>query len=505
MKKFVLLIIGISVLNLSQAQNITDALRYSEDEIQGTARFRALSGAFGALGGDLSAMGINPAGSAVFNYSHASVSLSNNKKENDVSYFNGFDNSSNSNLDLNQAGIVFVLKDRNPDSNWKKISFGLNYDRISNYEDDWFAFGTNSRSIDSYFLANAQGLFLNEISAFQDETYSEAYSDIGAVYGYQHQQAFLGYESYILEPENDTDDNTTYFSNIAPGQFDQEFTYSSNGFNGKFTVNVATQYKETLFLGVNLNSHIINYDRYTYLYEGNSNTGSLVNEVGFENVLSTNGTGFSFQLGAIAKINDALRLGLSYHSPTWFTISEETTQYLAAARNESGTDITQIIDPRIVNVFPDYKLQTSSKITGSLAYVFGQNGLISFDYSLRDYSNIKFKPTSDAYFSQQNNIINDNLKVASMYRIGGEYKIKQLSLRGGYRFEESPYENSNDIGELKGYSLGLGYSFGATHLDLTFDSFKRETNYQLFDVGLTDSANLDSKQSNITLSLSFDL
>jgi hypothetical protein len=36
----------------AQSQEIKDALRYSQD-ITGTARFRAMSGAFGALGGDL--------------------------------------------------------------------------------------------------------------------------------------------------------------------------------------------------------------------------------------------------------------------------------------------------------------------------------------------------------------------------------------------------------------------------------------------------------------------
>jgi hypothetical protein len=39
-------------------------LRYSQDNLNGTARFRAM-GAFGALGGDLSSLNVNPAGSAI--------------------------------------------------------------------------------------------------------------------------------------------------------------------------------------------------------------------------------------------------------------------------------------------------------------------------------------------------------------------------------------------------------------------------------------------------------
>ena len=54
---------------------------------------------------------------------------------------------------------------------------------------------------------------------------------------------------------------------------------------------VASQFQNNLYLGLNLNSHFIEYDRTTYLYESNSNAGSLVNEVGFENNLHATGTG----------------------------------------------------------------------------------------------------------------------------------------------------------------------------------------------------------------------
>ena len=70
-----MLSIGLISTSLILAQDITDAVRYSMDEIQGTARFRAMSGAFGALGGDMSSVNINPAGSAIFNNSHASLTL----------------------------------------------------------------------------------------------------------------------------------------------------------------------------------------------------------------------------------------------------------------------------------------------------------------------------------------------------------------------------------------------------------------------------------------------
>ena len=44
------------------AQTIYDALRYSESNYEGTARTLAMGNAFTALGGDLGAVTINPAG-----------------------------------------------------------------------------------------------------------------------------------------------------------------------------------------------------------------------------------------------------------------------------------------------------------------------------------------------------------------------------------------------------------------------------------------------------------
>ena len=490
------------------AQNISDALRYSENEIQGTARFRALSGAFGALGGDMSAVSINPAGSAIFSSSHASISLSNNKKNNDVNYFNGFNSSSNSDIDLNQAGAAIVLRNRKQDTDWKKIVIGFAYDRTNNFNDDWFASGTNTtNSIDSYFIGTTvnQEIPLGILKLQPGEYIEEAYADIGANFGYDFQQAFLGYWAGIIDPvnmDNDTnDDNIDYVSNIAPGTYNQRYLHSSNGYNGKFSINFATQYQENLFLGINLNSHFIDYEKFTGFSESNSNDGSLVNNVYFDNLIKTTGTGFSFQIGSILKITPELRAGLSYDSPTWYTIDEELTQDINS--NYADPEIGYISD--IINIFPSYKLQTPSKLTGSLAYVFNKQGLISFDYARKDYSSIKFKPTSDEYFASLNNSLNNDLKSTSTYRVGGEYKHNQLSFRAGYRMEESPYKNESTIGDLTGYSLGLGYNFGNTKLDLAFDRSERETNYQLFDIGLTDPANINRENTNVTLSLSFNL
>ncbi|HET8855180.1 MAG TPA: outer membrane protein transport protein [Salinimicrobium sp.] len=502
MKRLIFAFIAMTTMAV-EAQNITDAVRYSSTELNGTARFRAMSGAFGALGGDLSSIKVNPAGSAVFLSSIATLSLDFTSTDNEVGYFGEFSSSSLSNIELGQGGAVFVFNNMDQESNWRKFTVGLNYSQTAAFDNEYAAIGTSPISIDRYFLGYAEGIPLDLLEPLENETVSELYSFLGENEGFGAQQALLGYQGFIInavEPGNF--DNTSYVSALSPGDFRQESRVAATGMNGMFSFNFATQFKDNLYLGVNLNSHFLNYDRITTLYETNDNPGSGINEIYFENRLSTLGSGFSFQLGAIAKLSDQIRMGASYKSPTWYTISEETTQYLETFSNEFGE---AVVNPNVVNIYPDYKLQTPSEYTGSFAYLFGDSGLISFDYTYKDYSSIKFKPAGDREFAFQNDLIENNLKGASIYRIGAEYRIADWSLRGGYRFEESPYENEMTIGDLTGYSVGLGYDFGSISMGLAYDMAQQERNPQLYQVGLTNRANINRDMSNFTISLSFGI
>jgi len=501
MKKILPLIAFIFMLSSVKAQTVQDAYRYSSSELSGTARFIGMSGAFGALGGDISAMTLNPASSAVFLSSSATASLSSRSLDNSILYNGGRSNSSESNIDLNNIGGVFVFT-TNQDSDWKKISLGLNYSTEMNFEEDYAVRGTSSNSIDQYFLNYADGVPLELLQLQESESISDLYSFLGENYGFGTQQAFLGYQGFVIEAEADNPENTEYFSLIDDGNFDQRYAYAATGLNGKLTFNIGTQYKDFLYLGLNLNSHFINYENSTELSEINSNSESLTSEVSFGNSLITNGDGFSFQLGGIAKVNENIRLGLAYDSPTWFSIREETTQYLES--NSPSDEFVNVI-PNIINIYPEYRLEIPSKISASAAYLFGKQGLISFDYGRKDYSNIKFKPENEIDFQNLNENISDNMKAASTYRVGGEYRIADFSLRAGYRFEESPFKNENRVGDLTGYSGGVGYSFGSINLDLAYSNASYEEGTPIYNVGLTDPINIDRDLSKVVLSLTFGL
>ena len=498
---------------VTQSQTLSDALNYSDNSFQGTARFNSMSGAFGALGGDLSSIAVNPAGSAILNNGHFSLSFGTDNKSGEVNLISSSNNFDKSNFTLNQIGGVVNFENLNDENKWKKISLGISYNQSKNNFNEYSVYNvTNYNSIDSYFLNNADGLRLDQISAFENESITDAYVDIGNIYGYGHQQAFLGYESFIIDPVNFNDDNSSYYSNVPAGSFNQSYSSISRGYNGKLSFNLGFQYDNNLYFGINLNSHFIDYDNYTILNETNNNGDSgqfRINGIYFENRLSTFGEGFSAQFGVIAKASDVLRFGFAYDTPTWYSISEETSQYLETSIIDEDDNISLLItNPNAINIYEDYTLKLPSKITASTALVFKNFGLFSFDYSRRDYNSIKFKPQNDIHFSSLNHEITLRLKEVNTYRFGSEILADRLSFRAGYMIEDSPY-NSSTVSEFEnidestdGFSLGLGYKLNNSVIDLSFVKINSSKYKRLYDTGLTNQINIDSKNTTVTISIS---
>jgi len=487
MKKYLLLVITGLAINSTHAQDVSDAMRYAQTELGGTARFRAMSGAFGALGGDFSSLNVNPAGGAVFTSNQITLTLNNKSLNNKSNYFGTSTKENENSFDLNQLGAIWVFENSNPDSGWRKFTIGANYENMNDLDNKIYSQGHNpSNSISSYFLNYANnpntGNFLG--SNFLN---------------YAQQQANLGYQGYVINQGTDTGGNTIYTpNNPAGGNYYQENSISSSGYNGKLSFNIATQYKDKFYFGLNLNSHFTDYTRKTSFYEDYLDTpGTQTNleAVRFNNELYSYGNGFSFQLGAIAKVTNSFRVGLAYESPTWYRFTEDFRQTISS--NLGGSD-TGII------TYPDYRLQTPGKYTGSMAYVFGKIGLISIDYSMKDYSNAKFRP-NDSYFAPVNNQMEDILDSTSEIRIGAETRVKQWSFRGGYRFEQSPYKDGKSVGDLHGISGGLGYNFGPVKLDAAYAYAKRDSQLQFFSTGLTNPANIRSVSNNVSLSILFEM
>ncbi|UGS20477.1 OmpP1/FadL family transporter [Flavobacterium cyclinae] len=490
MKKiFLLFSLSTSLLSLSQEMTTNDALRYAVDNLNGTARFRGMNGAFGAVGGDLSAININPAGSLFFNNNFASASLTSFNNTNSANYFGSKDKESYSTIDLNQIGAILVFEDKSGKTEWNKISVGLNYDNSSNFDNRIFTSGYNPyNSISQYFVNQANTVLNTEFNDYQYD---------------------MAYQTYIIDPHPTVPNQ--FVSNVSPGgNYYQDYFTTSNGYNGKITVNVAGSYQNKLFLGLNLNAHFTDYVVTTSLYENNDNpsnpnTQPTIRNIIFDNQLSTYGSGFSFNLGAIYKVTDSFRFGASYESPTWYNLNDELVQDLYTYDNvnvPSGDESLYYGSPLFV--FPTYRLRTPSKITGSAAYIINKRGLISIDVASKNYGNIEYTNTNQNDFRDLNSQLSRELKNAYEIRIGGEYKIKQWSVRGGYRFEESPYKVDYAFGDLTGYSAGVGYSFGENRIDLSFANSHRNFNQSLISSGMNDTSRIRNVQNNVTVTYSIN-
>lgn len=481
-----------------EINSAADALRYGQDNLTGTARFRAMSGAFGALGGDISAINVNPAGSAIFNYNTGTASVTSFNITNKADYFGTTSRKNHNSFELNQVGGVWVFQNNNPEATWQKFTIGLNYDNTNNFDNRVFSRGTNpTDNLGDYFVPYAQGVRLNtlENSWFENLNFAE-------------QQAYLGYNAYIFDPANPNDsNNTSYIATPAitgSNGYYQEHSVATTGYQGKVALNFGTQFRQWLYLGANLNVHFTDYIKTTSFYESYNTPGGDLRAVRFNTERYTYGGGFSMNVGAIAKVTEDLRVGVAYESPTWYSLQDELRQNIASTCIDcGGTGNSYFTDPGITMLLNDYSLRTPGKWTGSLAYVFGKIGLLSIDAGIKDYGNTRY--TSNR-FGDLNYELGNTLGLAREVRIGGEVRLKSLSVRGGVRYEESPYKNNNTISDLKGFSAGFGYAFGNSRLDLAYSYFHREISQNVLEGNtLSIAPRVNSNNNNVTLSYSIDL
>ena len=488
------------------AQNLDLVHVITQENISGNARFEAMSGAFGALGGNLSAIHTNPAASAVFNANQFGLSTSTQSTANNTSYFGTSTPTENRNSGLNQIGGVLLLKNNNTEMAWKKIAFGFNAQMQSSYNNTIQINGTNTESgLDTYFLDYAAGKDGSIFGLNDGETVRSVYQFFGesAGYGFEYQQAFLGYQGYIFDY---LEDDGLFVSNAIYSSVQHNHKIHISGDKWDMAFTLSGQYNDWLYLGVNMNISGIEYRQISSTTESGYDVDSPMREIYFQNELYTYGGGVSLQFGTIATPNKNVRLGVSYKSPTWYSLKDEFSQFLETLYidPENGEKKNLVYDlTNLVNVYDDYTIKTPSELRGSLAYIFGARGLISFDYTLKNYQNTHIGPNDNDVFITLNDQIDQNWTSTSSYRIGGEYRQGGVSLRAGYHLEETPYSNSSILGDRSGYSFGIGFNFRSSVINLSVLNSEQRRSHQLYDTGLVDRASNDIDLQQFTVSWNF--
>ena len=443
-KLFLAAMLCIAFISNAQTLGYNDiGVLFSKEKINGTARYNAMSGAFGALGGDLSAIETNPAGAAVFLNSEFALSLNIKNSETIVNYYGNNEFSENDITSLSQAGGVFVFESYSRNSAWGKVALGFNYSIANDFETQWFAKGNNN------------------------------------------------YPTWIDDPN---DDNIQYLD--TDGQYFENF---NDGRNDKYSFTFASELNNNMYLGASFSTYDIeNLQRILleeYNKDGNGNNldASLIQE------LYTYGEGFSFNVGLISKASENMRLGLAYQSPVWYTLSED---YLDSDLEVYVSNTDELItDFSGYNAF-DYKLRTPSKLTGSFAYIFEKQGLISIDYIYKNYSNIELDMAGNFGFIEENKAFNADLEARGELRMGTEWRFDKLSIRGGYHFEKSPYKNALDSDATEGFSLGAGYKFRGGKIDASYQKDTNTAAYNFYpQYNNINAAELDIDTSKITVTL----
>ncbi len=440
-KLFLAVLLCVAYISNSQTLGYNDiGVLFSKQIINGTARYNAMSGAFGALGGDLSAIETNPAGAAVFLMSEFAVSLNISNSETLATYYGSSELSENDLTNLSQAGGVFVFNGYNTNSPWGKVALGFNFSIANDFENLWFASGNSGFA---------------PITDFYDS------------------------------------DPVVYIN--SDGQYFENFT---EGRNNKYTFTFASEYNNNLYVGASISTYDIDYYQ-RFLIEEYNNDGNGNNfDISQIQELITYGDGVSFNIGIISKPNDNVRLGLAYQSPVWYNLSEDFLDFDVEVY-ESSIDET-FTDNSGINAF-DYNLKTPGKLTGSFAYIFEKQGLISVDYIYKNYSNIKL---SKGNFSEENQNFKSDLESTGELRIGTEWRFDNFSLRGGYHLEKSPYKNALGSDDTEGYSFGAGFKFKGGKIDLSYQKFTNTAPYNFYpQFNQLDAAELDFDTSKITATL----
>ncbi len=443
------LVLAPFILNAQSLSYTDQAVLFSTDDNYGTARYVGMSGAFGALGGDMTAADINPAGLAVYNNTEISTTLSYRATEHISSFYGNTIINNDDHFRFSQIGGVTVFDTYN-NSGFKKIALGFNYNVIKDFNNNYAVEGNSG------------------IPDFVDDPY-------------------LNYD--------DDETNNVYYTNVD----NQFFANYTSGINDRFSFSFASQYQDILYLGASFAFQHLDFYQNTIFDESNNDGRGNTLDAFTSQYLSTYGNGFNFGLGAIVKPIKNLRVGASYQSPIWYNISERYIEDIEIVVSNNPDIYTEYYDP---NYF-DYEIKTPGKFTGSAAYVFGKTGLISFDYIYQDYKNTTLKPSSA--FIDENKDLSNGMRSTSSFKVGTEWRYKLLSLRGGYRVIQNPYKNASSDFDIKGYSLGLGINFTPyVKLDLAYDNSSYFDQYHFLNIPGVEPANLDINNNRFTTTFVFN-
>lgn len=485
MKKVIISFILLGAAVAGYSQTAYDALRFSENNYEGTARSVAMGNAFTALGGDLGSIAINPAGSAVAGYSQfaitPSLTFSTSTAQGEpyqngsLLYFQKAMKSNVSRFNIPNLGFTFNY-DTGRNTGLKSLTFGFVLSKTAGWNEDVYATGTNDMTS-----------FMGQLAAEATEMgYLGSGLEGKEAYNNYPWKTAVGYQSGMISTFGGYDDqfvgaSELIFFNPATGtdeiglggKLNQTYGRRVNGNKYDYLINVGANISDFLYLGANLGINALEYGYDEYFKEGAVNPYDFSIDFGngnyacFEQMkynygYSASGSGFFAKFGFIVTPAMGLRIGGAIQTPTVTTIVERWQMSGSTTFSDnsfSGSAVSPEGEAK-------YKLRSPMRANLGIAYTLGTLGVISADYEMCNYGGMSFDgPSYDMdYFDEINADISSRFGTAHSFRAGIEVKpTTAFAVRGGYNIsgnaEKYMYDGSPAAPVYtQNASFGLGYS-----------------------------------------------
>lgn len=468
MMRTIVMIVSALVLASSAAfsQGQLDAYKAAQTEINGTARYLGMGGAFGALGGDISAMHTNPAGLAVYRSSEVVTTLSLNMTGAETNWFDTKTKENRTRFNFDNIAYVGYF----PTSRDEGIvgwNVGFSYNRVKNFNRKYTArdFGKEDSSVSDYIAERTNLGNYSEQNLEGNRTGYNPYNNV------EDWLAVLGYNAFFIDPVsgggNKYVSNYRYSNGTSIPVDDRELFVSEKGAVDLYNISFGMNISDIIMVGATAAITDINYKYFSQYSEYFEDESHLY----LDNWLETEGTGYSFNLGVIARPSDYLRLGVAYTSPTWY----DMTDYYYAEGHNSLEELHSTPDD---GAHSNYDFRSPDKWLFSVAGVIGQTALISVDYELTNYKNMRMYDEYGKENYYTNSDIKRNFGPGGILRVGAEVKVTpQFAIRAGGAWQvqnpmnemlENNWEEVATVGTIPhfttqssfaNYSVGLGYRF----------------------------------------------
>lgn len=493
MKKAVLIAVSVFLLTgIIRAQNIDDALRYSQVFYSGTARFNSMGGAFTALGADLSTLSQNPAGIGVYRSSELSITPQLNYIRSTTD-FDGTTSAYLYNFSLNQGGFVSNIIKKDGSDGLISFNFGYTFNMTNNLNQDILVAGiNNSSSIADYWVSDANGW-----TKFQ--------------LGDEAPVAAIAYDTWIIDTLSGS--NTQYgsvFSNYGddpPSVYGQSVRRSIyyDGYLGEHAISFGGNYSNKLFFGATFGINVLRYSSYfEHVETSNVMLSSKFKSLDYIDYFDDRGTGFTFKFGLIAKPIEMLRIGLAFHTPTYYKIDEYFYEDISSKFTDGDTYHAHN-DPLRFN----YALNTPFRFLAGVGVQVQKYALLSADYEYVNYNSAYFFQTGDGYnYSDKNNTIRESLKSTNNFRLGGEFRLNKFYFRTGYGYYGQPFKAGEENANLDYRTISGGVGFRERNLSVDFGYVNYRTSQLKYLYHLDSSYepadyNIETNKNMFSLTMTF--